>query len=300
MNPGQLGAAALRIPFDALRGLLPQQVKDGLKPYVNPVRYKLMLQFQPRKNRIYSQFDRFPHQHQALIDKVVPVLLDNDPTLAERPLEIAVFACCTGEEVITLSHRLRAAFPKLKLRIRGYDLVSDVVAHARTGRYSQEQVYSGPFVRDDFVQAVFERDGDEFRVRAALLDGVSFEVGDITDGADVGKHAPFDLVFAQNVLFHLPRPVARQAFHHLSGAVRPGGALVISGMDADMRIQLTGAAGLIPLEYLVEEIHEDARVDRGATWSYQYWGREPFSRNSPDWLRRYSTIFLKGRAEKPS
>ena len=49
------------------------------------------------------------------------------------------------------------------------------------------------------------------------------------------------------------------------------------------------------LEYLVEEIHNDARVDRGNAWAGSYVGRKPFTRSGRDWLRRQATIFYKAR-----
>ena len=99
---------------------------------------------------------------------------------------------------------------------------------------------------------------------------------------------------AQNVLFHLPRQRAREAFDNLTALLKPKSALFINGMDTDMRIQLTKKSGLEPLDYLVEEIHEDARVDRGNAWAGSYFGRQPFSRSSRDWLRKYCTIYFKG------
>lgn len=284
-------------PTRTLRKLLPQRltirrVKERLRPLTDPVRYQLMLHFQQRQNRVYTQFHRFPSQYRVLTERLLPAMLRRDPSLLHRALNIAVFACCSGEEVVTLSHCLQAQFPDLKLRIRGYDLVEEVVERARAGRYSRQEVYCGPFVTEDFVQGAFDRDGDSFHVKPALREGVSFDVGDITDRAFMTNHEPYDLVFAQNVLFHLPRPAARAAFHNLTGILRPGGALFISGMDSDMRVQLTKAARLAPVEYLIEEIHQEARVDRGTAWAHQYWGREPFSRHSPNWLRKFSTVFV--------
>ena len=275
-------------------GISVQRAKETLRPLINPIRYKFALRFQRRQNRIYTQFRRFPNQLRVLTEHVLPAMLERDPTLAQRPLRIAVFACCSGEEVVSLSHSIRTAFPQLSLRIQAYDLVGEVVERAQTGCYSKEEVYAGPFVSDDFVQQVFEVENETYRVKPALREGVTFETGDITSEAFMGALEPFDLVFAQNVLFHLPRPVARRAFHNLAGLLRPGGALFINGMDSDMRIELTKAAKLTPVETLIEEIHNDARVDRGGAWAHQYWGREPFSRSGADWTRRHGTIFTSG------
>jgi len=60
-----------------------------------------------------------------------------------------------------------------------------------------------------------------------------------------------------------------------------------------LRHALTRKNDLIPLEYKIEEIHNEARVTRSAGWPYSYWGLEPFSTSKREWQRRYSTIFMK-------
>jgi chemotaxis protein methyltransferase CheR len=129
------------------------------------------------------------------------------------------------------------------------------------------------------------------QIKSHVASLVQFDVGDITNAAFMDSLPPADLVFAQNVLFHLPRPVARRAFALLKSRVRTNGALFINGMDTDMRESLTRLAGMEPVATGLEAIHEEARVDRGADWSSNYWGREPLSRTG-DWVRRYATIFF--------
>lgn len=257
------------------------------------LRYRMRLKFQPRQNRVYSQFNRFPNQYRVLKEQVLPQYLASNVELRQRPLQVVVFACCNGEEVYTLRALLGRDFPELELQIHGVDIVADVVEAARAGEYSRQQVYSGPFVTEDFVQLLFDVDGDKFRVKPEHRRGVSFGVGDMTDRRFIDSLGQCDLLFAQNVLFHLPVHVAPGAFENLVSMTRVGGTLFINGMDTDMRIALTKKLGLEPVESLIEEIHEDARVDRGASWSNQYWGRAPFSKASKDWVRQFGTIFTK-------
>jgi hypothetical protein len=60
-----------------------------------------------------------------------------------------------------------------------------------------------------------------------------------------------------------------------------------------MRVSMTKRLKLEPLDFLVEEIHEDASIDRGGGWAGAYWGRRPFSRSSREWLRKYGTIYFR-------
>jgi chemotaxis protein methyltransferase CheR len=271
---------------------LVSRAKRYLRGITDPIRYRLKLRFQPRQNRIYTQFNRFPRQYEVLLDHVLPRLLAERQPTKEQPMEVAVFACCSGEEAYTLAYVLSARVPGLPVRIRGYDIVPEVVEQAKRAAYPREQVFSSPFVNDEFANALFDCKDDVCRVKPQYVSPVSFEVGDITDAAYMDQLPRCELVFAQNVLFHLPRPVAKNAFKNLVRMLRPGGALFVNGMDMDMRVRLTKQYGLEPVAERIAEIHEDARVDRGANWADSYWGREPL-KMSRDWVRKYCTIYRK-------
>lgn len=265
-----------------------------LKQLAHHVRYRYRLRFQPRKNRVYTQFFRFPHQYRVLLEQLLPARLKADARLGERPLEVVVFACCSGEEVYTLSYLLAKHFPDLPVRIRGFDIVGSVIETARAGVYTKEQVYAGPFVTEEFVNEAFEVEGNEYRIKPELKQRTSFAVADMTDAGFISTLGKCDFVFAQNVLFHLPVEVVPPTFKNLYELLRPGASLFINGMDMDVRVQLTKQYSLEPVQYLIREIHEDACIDRGANWSQNYWGRVPFSTASRDWVRQYGTIFTRG------
>jgi chemotaxis methyl-accepting protein methylase len=258
------------------------------------IKHQLVVRFAKRENRVYTQFYRFPHQYRALAERVVPWLRAGEINAQTAPLEILVFACCSGAEAFSLSYILQKHFPNLRFRMRGYDLVAQAVESARSAVFTREEVFQGPFVTEEFVREAFDVvDGNKLRVKAAIAAPITFAVGDLLDRQFVESLGTADMVLAQNVLFHLPRPKARVAFGHLFGALKPHAALLVNGMDTDMRIALSKRLGLEPLDYLVEEIHDDARVDRGSGWAGAYWGRRPFSRKSRDWLRQHGTIFYR-------
>lgn len=271
---------------------LVSRAKRYLRGITDPLRYRLKLRFQPRENRIYTQFNRFPRQYEVLVDHVLPRLLAERQPTKEQPMEVAVFACCSGEEAYTLAYVLAARAPGLPVRIRGYDIVPEVIEQAKRASYPREQVFSSPFVNEEFATGMFDSKDDVLTVKPQYVAPVSFDVGDITDASYMGKLPKSELVFAQNVLFHLPRPVAKKAFKNLVDMLRPGGAVFVNGMDMDMRVRLTKQYGLEPVAERIAEIHEDARVDRGANWADSYWGREPL-KMSREWVRKYCTIYRK-------
>lgn len=261
---------------------------------VRKLKHDLIVRYAKRENRIYTQFNRFPHQLRALVERIVPQVRPDGTGPDAKPLDILVFACCSGEEAFTLSHVLRKHFPELRFQIRGYDIVGDVIEKARTATFTHDEASWGPFVTDELISEMFDPAGNGLlRVKPAIREPIKFAVGDMLDKPFIKSLGQVDLVFAQNVLFHLPRPVAREAFRNLHDTLAAGGVLFINGVDTDMRADMTRRLGLQPLEYLVEEIHNDARVDRGSGWASDYVGRKPFTRRGRDWLRRQGTIFSK-------
>jgi chemotaxis protein methyltransferase CheR len=271
---------------------LVSRAKRYIRGITDPIRFRLRVHFQPRKNHIYTHFYRFPNQYAVLLEHILPRLLMERDAAKDGPLEVAVFACCSGEEAYTLAYVLATHAPGLPIRIRGYDIVPEVIAQAKLGSYAREHVRSSPFVPPDFLEGLFDAQGETCTVKPQFSSLVSFEVGDITDADFMGRLARSHLIFAQNVLFHLPRPVAKRAFGNLVGMLRPGGTLFVNGMDVDMRAKLTKHYNLEPVTERITEIYEDSRVDRGARWADSYWGREPLKK-SGDWVRKYCTIFSK-------
>ena len=67
-------------------------------------------------------------------------------------------------------------------------------------------------------------------------------------------------------------------------------------MDIGLRQKWVHAQQLVPLNFRIEEIHNEARRARAPGWPYHYWGLEPFMTFSNDWQYRYATVYLKDDA----
>ena len=259
------------------------------------LKFKLVVAFKPRKNRTYTQFNRFLHQYEVLADKVLPFLVGDPAAAGTPPLEIILFGCSLGAEPYSLTSVLLHRFPHLKFRIRGFDIVPEVIAKAQGREYNRDEVYNCPFITEEFVRLTFTiTPAGLYRVRDEIASRVTFAVGNILDAGLFASLGQADLVFAQNMLFHLKPSLARVGFANLTGLLKPRSALLVDGMDTDMRIELTRKFNLEPVDYKVQEVHQDAFIDRGNDWASFYWGREPFNTTDKDWLRKFGTVYLQG------
>lgn len=250
-------------------------------------RYRLTLLTARREYYSYTTFFRLPRQFDALGGPVLDFL-----DARARGLEIVVLGCSSGAEPYSIAAYLTLRCPGLPFRIRAVDINPELVEQARRAEYPAEQVFTSP-MDTELVAHTFEHRGDQLVVKPEIARHVSFATGDMLDPGLIGVVGRADLVFAQNVLFHLEPRQSRRAFENAYSLLKDRGALFVDGMDIPQRTRLTRRLGLRPLDYKVHEIHDDARVLRGDVWPWTYWGLEPYAGEARDVIRRYATIFLK-------
>jgi hypothetical protein len=92
----------------------------------------------------------------------------------------------------------------------------------------------------------------------------------------------------------LDPPLAEKAFDNICTLLGAKSALFVDGTDPPVKLKMTRKHRLAPLDYKLEDIHNEARWARAAGYPDLYWGLEPFLSVRSDWKRRYATVFLKG------
>jgi SAM-dependent methyltransferase len=209
-----------------------------------------------------------------------------------------VFACSNGAEVYSILWSIRSARPDLKIVVQAIDISSDILEIAREGRYSllaSELMDSEIFERltDGEVQALFDKQDDHLRIKSWLKEGVHWRLGDAADPELVTLLGLQDIVIANRFLCHMDPPDAERCLRNIARVVTPGGYLFASGVDLDIRSQVAHDSGWIPVQELLEEMHDgDPSVRRG--WPWKYWGLEPFDRGRSDRVLRYASVFQLG------
>lgn len=275
-----------------------------LKPY-GMLRLKMLRRTAARsQGHTYTCFLRSPMQLQAITGPVLEYLIGPESrqgaaagvSPSSKVLEILAFACSNGAEAYTLASWLRSAVPSLAFHIQASDLHPEMVDKARAARYSVDEVEHSGDITLDFIEGTFDRSGgDGYIVKPHLRECVSFSQASLLSRELSRQFAPADIVVAQNVLFHLDPPTATLAFENLVGLLKPRSALLIEGMDLDLRLRLTRDHQLRPLAYRHREIYEHSRSHVALEWWRHYYGAEPYSVLARDRVRRYSSIFLNGQ-----
>jgi chemotaxis methyl-accepting protein methylase len=233
-------------------------------------------------------------------------------------LDMAVLGCSKGAEVYSFSYAIRTQRPDLNLRLCALDISKDVLEFAEVGVYAlnneEEPARESPVslgrgghvdvmtskdqgVRSIFermspeeMEALFEGDGKQARVRPRFRDGITWRVGDANDPDLVEALGMQDVVVANRFLCHMHPDEAEACLRNLARLVKGGGYLFVSGVDLDVRCKVARDLGWRPVTELIGEIHEgDASLRRD--WPLEYWGLEPFDLGRGDWKHRYASVF---------
>jgi chemotaxis protein methyltransferase CheR len=211
---------------------------------------------------------------------------------------IAVLGCSVGAEPYSILWSIRSTDSAPTIRINAVDISSEVLEIAREGAYSaavSDLVREPIFARmsADEIRALFDRDGDRLRVKPALRDVITWCVGDARDPQIVDALGRHDLVVANDFLCHMSQSEAERCLRNIARLVEPGGYLVVSGIDLDVRTRVATDLGWAPIRDHLEAIHEGDRSLR-ESWPWRYWGLEPLDKKRRDWQVRYASAFRLG------
>lgn len=182
--------------------------------------------------------------------------------------------------------------PGMRITTTALDISPISVEAARAGSYR----LGAPELRKELPQEtldeLFDRDGDNLKVKACLSDGIRWLVADARDPDLVRLIGVQDVLLANNFLVHMKPSDTQPCMQALLRLVRPGGFLVCRGVDLDVRESVALSAGLEPITSQIEEIHyADPNIDAPKDWPWKYWGLEPLDRSRKNWPFRYSALF---------
>jgi len=211
------------------------------------------------------------------------------------PFSVAVLGCSIGAEAYSIAWTIRQTRPDRTLELHAVDISAEAVAAGRRGAYPL--VASGLSDTDIFermsgaeLEEVFDKDGDVFRIKEWIREGIQWHVADVGDPEArdaLGRH---DLVVANNFLCHMGDSSAEACLRNIGDLVHPGGHLLVSGVSLDVRAKVAKELGWRPVDELLQEIHEGDPCLRGL-WPCHYAGLEALDKSRPDWKQRYAAAF---------
>jgi len=186
----------------------------------------------------------------------------------------------------------------LKLVLHAMDISHDAVEIGRRGRYSlrdPELIDSNILERmtSGEIEEIFDRDGrdgDVVSVKSWIREEIEWRAGDVGRVGIDDLLGPQEIVVASNFLCHMDPVSAEACLRNIARLVGSRGYLFVSGVDLDVRTKVANDLGWIPLQELLEEIH-DGDPCMSTFWPWHYAGLEPLNKTRTDWKRRYAAAF---------
>lgn len=219
-------------------------------------------------------------------------------------VRLASIGCSTGAELFSALYLLRRARPDLTILARGADISSAVVEVARRGIYRPDAPAgeAGLYLAGraevstqdiDELRGILELMPDgTMRVHDWLRENVCWLTADATDHSLLDMVGKQDIVIANNFIGPMEDTLAEACLANVMRLVKPGGLLVVEGIDTDLKTRILKASNFRPVLLRQEEIWTADASKRG--WPWVRWSHEPFHRNEPTWQYRYTVIFRRG------
>lgn len=210
-------------------------------------------------------------------------------------LRIAVLACSVGAEVYSILWAIRLARPDLKIILHAVDVSEEILNFAERGVYDPNvSAFVGASIFERLTEhekrEIFDWDGDRAKVKSWLRSGIIWKLGDATDPELLSVLGFQDIVVGSNFLCHMAPRDAEKCLRNIARLVGPGGHLLVSGVDLDVRTKVALDLGWKPMLELLGDIHDGDPAVR-ADWPWKWWGLEPLDQSRPDWQIRYAAAF---------
>jgi SAM-dependent methyltransferase len=221
---------------------------------------------------------------------------------AGRAVKIAALGSSNGAEVYSIAWAVRSAQPDLKLIMQAVDISAEVLKFAQKGVYAPgvSELVNEPVLEHmtaKEMEEMFDREGDNFRVKPWIGKGIDWRLGDAGDPGMVDALGPQHIVVANRFLCHMRPADAERCLRNIARLVAPGGYLFVSGIDLNVRTKVATGLGWKPVPDLLEQIHDGDQTLR-VSWPYKYWGLEPIDHRRRDWKIRYASVFQRGEGNE--
>jgi chemotaxis protein methyltransferase CheR len=181
-----------------------------------------------------TSFFRERHHFDFLAQQLLPALERCDA--GTRRMRLWSAGCSTGEEPYSIAIVLLEHMRYLRnwdIRILATDIDTNVLSHARSGRYSMERLER---MESERLLRWFERtpDGEQFVVRDELKRLITFKALNLMD--EWPMRGPIDVIFCRNVVIYFDRETQRQIVARMAALQRPDDHLILGHSESLLQV----------------------------------------------------------------
>lgn len=185
-----------------------------------------------------TEFFRTPDKFSELEAKVLPDLLKKNPRL-----HIWSAGCSIGAEPYSLAMILKEMTPSTRHRILASDLDVEILAKAKQGIYTENELKS---ISKSRKTNYFTSANGKYAVSPEIKSCVEFQRHNLLlDRFETG----FDLILCRNVVIYFTEEAKDQLYRRFFEALKPGGVLFVGGTEAILNFRDMGYESYLPFFY---------------------------------------------------
>ena len=185
-----------------------------------------------------SEFFRTPDKFGKLETDVIPDLMKRS-----SKLNIWSAGCSIGAEPYSLAMILKDLSPTQRHRILATDLDIEILAKAKAGIYSENEIKS---MSEDRKKRYFTLEGEKYAVSEDIKKCIEFKRHNLLkDNFETG----FDLILCRNVVIYFTEEAKDQLYANFFKALKPGGILFVGATEAILNFRTLGYTSYQPFFY---------------------------------------------------
>lgn len=180
-----------------------------------------------------TSFFRNPPQLEVFQRIVLAQAIDQARKQGQKKLRIWSAGCSTGEEPYTLAiilhETLKTDIGNWDIKITANDLSEAVLAAARRGIYNEYALRTTP---KEMVDKYFHKEGNVYKIDAALKRLVSFGQINLSDREQLKRVDKSQIVFCRNVIIYFDDDMKRRVINAFYDNLMPEGVLIIGHSES--------------------------------------------------------------------
>lgn len=173
-------------------------------------------------------FFRNTGQLDAMVQKVIPEILQNNQKIGKQKIRIWSAACSSGEEAysaaIMINEFIKPKFPEVTFEIVGTDINQTVLDTAVRGIYGDYSIRNMPV---QFLKKYFKQIDGMYELNLDIKAMATFKNANLFDNNEMMYMNGFDIIFCANVLIYFDTNSKIKVVNQLYKSLNRGGYLFI-------------------------------------------------------------------------
>ena len=168
-----------------------------------------------------SEFYRNPDQWNLMDKNVIPKIVKEQ----RKPIKIWSAACSTGDEPYSLAMAFSKHIPLSDIKILATDIDKQVIAHAKTGLYSEKSIASVPA---DLKKKYFTKIGSSYQISDEIKKCVTFKEHNLLKDP---YPTDYDLILCRNVVIYFTDEAKDMIYTNFYKSLKSKGVLFIGSTE---------------------------------------------------------------------